>query len=205
MDWDWNFTNLVSLAFLGIAVFMYFQFQSPSSSPHIHGTGEDASLKSVYNFTVKDIHGNDVSLSEYEGKVLLIVNVASKCGLTQSNYKELNVLYEKYKNKGFEILAFPCNQFAGQEPGTNKQIQEAVCTVFKAEFPIFDKVEVNGKNTAPLYKFLKSEKGGYFGGSIKWNFTKFLVNKKGKVVERYAPTTSPLKIEKDIRDLLGSS
>ncbi|KAL4307978.1 hypothetical protein GQ457_01G053620 [Hibiscus cannabinus] len=152
MDWDWNFANLVSVAFLGIAVFMYFQFQSPSSSHHIHGMGEDASLKSVYNFTVKDIHGNDVSLSEYEGKVLLIVNVASKCGLTQSNYKELNVLYEKYKNKGFEILAFPCNQFAGQEPGTNKQIQEAVCTVFKAEFPIFDKVAVNGKNAAPLYK-----------------------------------------------------
>ncbi|KAK9015638.1 hypothetical protein V6N11_006737 [Hibiscus sabdariffa] len=131
---------------------MYFQFQSPCSSHHIHGMGEDASLKSVYNFTVKDIHGNDVSLSEYEGKVLLIVNVASKCGLTQSNYKELNVLYEKYKNKGFEILAFPCNQFAGQEPGTNKQIQEAVCTVFKAEFPIFDKVAVNGKKAAPLYK-----------------------------------------------------
>ncbi|KDP42818.1 hypothetical protein JCGZ_23760 [Jatropha curcas] len=160
---------------------------------------------SVYDFTVKDIRGNDVSLSEYRGKVVLIVNVASKCGLTQSNYKELNVLYEKYKSQGFEILAFPCNQFAGQEPGDSDKIQETACTLFKAEFPIFDKIEVNGKNSAPLYKYLKSEKGGIFGDAIKWNFTKFLVNKEGKTVERYAPTTSPLKIEKDIQNLLGSS
>ncbi|XP_058000982.1 probable glutathione peroxidase 2 isoform X2 [Hevea brasiliensis] len=160
---------------------------------------------SIYDFTAKDIRGNDVSLSEYSGKVLLIVNVASKCGLTQSNYKELNVLYEKYKIQGFEILAFPCNQFAGQEPGSNDEFQEAACTMFKAEFPIFDNIEVNGKNTTPLYKYLKSEKGGYFGDAIKWNFTKFLVNKEGKVVGRYAPTTSPLKIEKDIQNLLGSS
>ncbi|OVA04614.1 Glutathione peroxidase [Macleaya cordata] len=138
--------------------------------------------KSIYNFTVKDIQGNDVSLNNYTGKVLLIVNVASKCGLTHSNYKELNVLYEKYKNQG-------------QEPGSNEEIKEVVCTMFKAEFPVFDKVEVNGKNAAPLYKFLKSQKGGLFGDGIKWNFTKFLVNKDGKVVERYAPTTSPLKIE----------
>ncbi|KAA3454992.1 putative glutathione peroxidase 4 [Gossypium australe] len=186
--------------------------------PFQHGT-----LLERITIQPMDIRGNDVSLSDYSGKVVLIVNVASKCGLTQSNYKELNVLYEKYKNQGFEILAFPCNQFAGQEPGTNEQIQEVACTMFKAEFPIFDKVEVNGKNAAPLYKFLKSEKGGYFGDAIKWNFTKFLVNKEGKVVERYAPTTSPLKIEvrlmfyffsditlgtsknKDIQNLLGSS
>ncbi|KAH9783747.1 glutathione peroxidase [Citrus sinensis] len=161
--------------------------------------------KSIYDFTVKDIRGNDVSLSGYRGKVLLVVNVASKCGLTQSNYKELNVLYEKYKNQEFEILAFPCNQFAGQEPGSNEEIQEVACTMFKAEFPIFDKIDVNGKNAAPIYKFLKSEKGGFLGDAIKWNFTKFLVNKEGKVVERYAPTTSPLKIEKDIQNLLGSS
>ncbi|TYI68432.1 hypothetical protein E1A91_D08G088700v1 [Gossypium mustelinum] len=208
MYWDWKFSNLVSLLFLGFALFLYFQFHtypSPSSPLHIDNMAEDASPESIYDFSVKDIRGNDVSLSEYKGKVVLIVNVASKCGLTQSNYKELNVLYEKYKNQGFEILAFPCNQFGGQEPGTNEQIQEATCSMFKAEFPIFDKVEVNGKNAAPLYRFLKSEKGGYFGDAIKWNFTKFLVNKEGKVVERYAPTTSPLNIEKDIRDLLGSS
>ncbi|KAH9783748.1 glutathione peroxidase [Citrus sinensis] len=129
--------------------------------------------KSIYDFTVKDIRGNDVSLSGYRGK--------------------------------FEILAFPCNQFAGQEPGSNEEIQEVACTMFKAEFPIFDKIDVNGKNAAPIYKFLKSEKGGFLGDAIKWNFTKFLVNKEGKVVERYAPTTSPLKIEKDIQNLLGSS
>ncbi|KAH9727731.1 putative glutathione peroxidase 2 [Citrus sinensis] len=126
--------------------------------------------KSIYDFTVKDIRGNDVSLSGYH----------------------------------FEVLAFPCNQFAGQEPGSNEEIQEVACTMFKAEFPIFDKIDVNGKNAAPIYKFLKSEKGGFLGDAIKWNFTKFLVNKEGKVVERYAPTTSPLKIEKDIQNLLGS-
>ncbi|KAJ1703702.1 hypothetical protein LUZ63_003481 [Rhynchospora breviuscula] len=157
---------------------------------------------SIYDIKVKDINGNDTDLSSYRGKVLLIVNVASQCGLTNSNYKELNVLYEKYKDKGLEILAFPCNQFAGQEPGNNEEIKEVVCTRFKAEFPIFDKVEVNGKNAAPLYKFLKAKKGGIFGDGIKWNFTKFLVGKDGTVLERYAPTTSPLKIEKDIQKLL---
>ncbi|KAE8077178.1 hypothetical protein FH972_015767 [Carpinus fangiana] len=196
-----GFTNWVAVIVLGIA-FLYF-YGNPSSRPS-SSMAEDSS-KSIYDFTVKDIRGNDVSLSEYGGKVLLVVNVASKCGLTQANYKELNVLYEKYKSQGFEILAFPCNQFAGQEPGNNEEIQEVVCTIFKAEFPIFDKIEVNGKNAAPIYKFLKSQKGGIFGDGIKWNFTKFLVNKEGKVVERYAPTTSPLKIEKDIQNLLESS
>lgn len=125
-------------------------------------------------------------------------------GLTNSNYKELNVLYDKYRTKGLEILAFPCNQFAGQEPGSNEDIQETVCTRFKAEFPIFDKINVNGKDTAPLFKYLKSQKGGFLGDGIKWNFTKFLVDKDGKVVGRYAPTTSPLKIENDIEKLLGT-
>lgn len=135
-----------------------------------------------------------------------MANLPSYCsGLTESNYKELNVLYEKYKDQGFEILAFPCNQFGWQEPGTNEEIQETVCTRFKAEFPIFDKIDVNGKNVAPLYKFLKSEKGGLIIDAIKWNFTKFLVNKEGKVVERYAPRTTPFQIEKDIQNLLASS
>ncbi|XP_074569609.1 putative glutathione peroxidase 2 [Curcuma longa] len=160
---------------------------------------------SIYDVHVKDISGNDVGLSSYSGKVLLVVNVASKCGLTHSNYKEMNVVYEKYKDEGLEILAFPCNQFGSQEPGTNEEIKETVCTRFKAEFPIFDKVEVNGENAAPLYKFLKSKKGGFLGNRIKWNFTKFLVGKDGTVVERYSPTTSPLKIEKDIQKLLGTS
>ncbi|XP_068661391.1 probable glutathione peroxidase 2 [Aristolochia californica] len=160
---------------------------------------------SLYDFTVKDIRGNNVSLSTYSGKVLLIVNVASKCGLTHSNYRELNTLYDKYKAQGFEILAFPCNQFAGQEPGSNEEIQQVVCTMFKAEFPVFDKIEVNGKDASPFYKYLKSQKGGIFGDAIKWNFTKFLVDKKGKVVARYAPTTSPLKIEKDIQNLFAAT
>lgn len=158
---------------------------------------------SVYDFIVKDIRGNDVDLSIYKGKVLLIVNVASQCGLTNSNYTELNEVYTKYKDQGLEILAFPCNQFGGQEAGDNAQIVEVACTRFKAEFPIFDKVEVNGSNAVPIYKFLKSSKGGLFGDGIKWNFTKFLVDRDGNVVERYAPTTSPLSIEKDVKKLLG--
>ncbi|KAJ7979058.1 Glutathione peroxidase [Quillaja saponaria] len=194
-----TFGNLISLLFLGFAFFYFY------SHPSLPNNMAEGGSKSIYDFTVKDIRGNDVSLSEYRGKVLLIVNVASKCGLTQSNYKELSVVYEKYKNQGFEILAFPCNQFGGQEPGNNEEIQEVACTRFKAEFPIFDKIEVNGKNAAPIYKFLKSSKGGIFGDGIKWNFTKFLVNKEGKIVDRYAPTTSPLKIEKDIGKLIQSS
>ncbi|KAL2238212.1 UNVERIFIED_CONTAM: putative phospholipid hydroperoxide glutathione peroxidase [Sesamum indicum] len=153
-------------------------------------------------FRPQDAKGNDVNLSTYKGKVLLIVNVASQCGLTNSNYTELTQLYEKYKNQGLEILAFPCNQFGSQEPGTNEEIQEFVCTRFKAEYPVFDKVEVNGDNAAPIYKYMKSVKGGLFGDNIKWNFSKFLVNKEGEVVDRYAPTTSPLSIEKDIKKLL---
>eukprot|EP01018_Ginkgo_biloba_P014215 Gb_38747 [translate_table: standard] len=161
--------------------------------------------KSLHDFSVKDIDANEVSLSKFKGKVLLVVNVASRCGLTTSNYSELAHLYEKYKTQGFEILAFPCNQFGGQEPGKNPEIKEFACTRFKAEFPIFDKVDVNGPSTAPVYKFLKSSKGGgLLGDSIKWNFEKFLVDRDGKVVQRYAPTTSPFQIEKDIQKLLAA-
>ncbi|KAI5657958.1 hypothetical protein M9H77_26751 [Catharanthus roseus] len=303
----WSLGNCASLLSLGFAFFLLYRYPSLSSSSMASEDGP----KSIYEFTVKDIRGNDVPLSDYRGKVVLVVNVASKwyptllifslgpaipnfflffckpmlgsvkleqanswkicissswgggvptllagpvgsvqyllgssppsfflvnciqgspqetldlypkivagarslrkilltgllsnitnisfcSGLTQSNYKELNVLYEKYKDQGFEILAFPCNQFGWQEPGTNDEIQETVCTRFKAEFPVFDKIDVNGKNAAPLYKFLKSEKGGLITDAIKWNFTKFLVNKEGKVVERYSPRTSPLQIE----------
>ncbi|KAH0708664.1 hypothetical protein KY284_010091 [Solanum tuberosum] len=163
--------------------------------------------------------GNDVDLSIYKGNVLLIVNVASKwernnlCpednhdfktlfGMTNSNYTELNQLYEKYKDQGLEILAFPCNQFGEEEPGTNDQILDFVCTCFKSDFPIFDKIEVNGENASPLYKFLKSGKWGIFGDDIQWNFAKFLVDKNGQVVDRYYPTTSPLTIERDMKKLL---
>ncbi|PIA45940.1 hypothetical protein AQUCO_01600291v1 [Aquilegia coerulea] len=160
--------------------------------------------KSIHDFTVKDIDGNDVSLSKFKGKALLIVNVASKCGLTSSNYTELSHIYDKYKTQGLEILAFPCNQFGGQEPGSNTEIKKFACTRYKAEFPIFDKVDVNGPNTAPVYQFLKSSTGGFLGDVVKWNFEKFLVDKNGKVVERYAPTTSPFQIEKDIQKLLAA-
>ncbi|WCJ30407.1 glutathione peroxidase 1 [Euphorbia peplus] len=163
-----------------------------------------ATEKTVYDYTVKDIDAKDVPLSKFKGKILLIVNVASKCGLTSSNYTELSHIYEKYKPQGLEILAFPCNQFGGQEPGSNPEIKQFACTRFKAEFPIFDKVDVNGPNTAPIYQFLKSSAGGFLGDLIKWNFEKFLVDKNGKVVERYPPTTSPFQIEKDIQKLLAA-
>ncbi|MCD7454022.1 Glutathione peroxidase 7 [Datura stramonium] len=163
-----------------------------------------ATEKTIYDFTVKDIDGKDVPLSTFKGKVLLIVNVASRCGLTTSNYTELSHVYEKYKNQGLEILAFPCNQFGAQEPGSNPEIKQFACTRFKAEFPIFDKVDVNGPNTAPVYQFLKSSAGGFLGDLVKWNFEKFLVDKNGKVVERYPPTTSPFQIEKDIQKLLAA-
>ncbi|XP_020249449.1 probable phospholipid hydroperoxide glutathione peroxidase [Asparagus officinalis] len=178
----------------------------PFSSPKLSFSEmASQSATSVHDFTVKDARGNDVDLSTYKGKVLLIVNVASQCGLTNSNYTELSQLYEKYKNQGLEVLAFPCNQFGAQEPGSNEEIVEFACTRFKAEYPIFDKVDVNGDNAAPIYKFLKSSKGSLFGDNIKWNFSKFLVDKDGHVLERYAPTTSPLSIEKDIKKLLGVS
>ncbi|KAH9614692.1 hypothetical protein KSS87_022840 [Heliosperma pusillum] len=154
-----------------------------------------ATDKTIHDFTVKDIDGNDTPLSKFKGKVLLIVNVASKCGLTSSNYSELSQVYEKYKPQGLEILAFPCNQFGGQEPGSNNEIKNFACTRYKAEYPIFDKVDVNGPNTAPVYQFLKSSAGGFLGDLVKWNFEKFLVDKNGKVVERYPPTTSPIQIE----------
>ncbi|KFK32597.1 hypothetical protein AALP_AA6G264500 [Arabis alpina] len=177
-----------------------FLFKSRNFTVHSRAAAE----KTVHDFTVKDIDGNDVALNKFKGKVMLIVNVASRCGLTSSNYSELSHLYEKYKSQGLEILAFPCNQFGSQEPGSNPEIKQFACTRFKAEFPIFDKVEVNGPSTAPIYEFLKSNAGGFLGGLIKWNFEKFLIDKKGKVVERYPPTTSPFQIEKDIQKLLAA-
>lgn len=134
--------------------------------------------------------------------MLLIVNVASKCGMTKSNYTELNQLYDKYKDQGLEILAFPCNQFGDEEPGSNDEILEFVCTRFDSKFPIFDKIEVNGDNASPLYQFLKLGKWGIFGDDIQWNFAKFLVDKDGQVVDRYYPTTSPFSLEYDLKRLL---
>lgn len=153
--------------------------------------------KSVYDFTVKNIDGKEVHISDYKGKVLLIVNTASECGFTPQ-YEGLEKLYEDYKSKGFEILAFPCNQFGGQEPGNNEEIKKFCSTNYSVTFPLFDKIDVNGENADPLYKYLKSEQSGLITDDIKWNFTKFLIDKNGKPVNRYASQTTPDKISTDI-------
>lgn len=155
----------------------------------------------IYDFTVADNKGNDVNLSEFKGKVLLIVNTATGCGFTPQ-YKGMEDLYEKFKDKGFEILDFPCNQFGNQAPGSDDDIQQFCTLRYNTTFPRFKKINVNGKEAAPLYKWLKKEKGGLFGSAIKWNFTKFLIDRNGKVVARYAPTTPPAKIEAEIAKLL---
>ncbi len=156
----------------------------------------------LYDFSATLNDGKEKKLSAYKGKVLLIVNTASKCGNTPQ-YAGLQELYGKYKDRGFEILAFPCNQFGHQEPGSDEDIKEFCEMNYSVEFPLFSKIEVNGDGTHPLYKFLKSEKTGLLGDSIKWNFTKFLVDKQGNVVDRYAPMTPPKSIAADIEAQLG--
>ena len=156
---------------------------------------------SIYTYHVKDVKNQDVSLSDYKGKVVLIVNTATQCGLTPQ-YTGLQKLYETYKDQGLEILDFPSNQFNNQAPGTSEEIH-AVCTGrFGITFKQFAKIDVNGDHEDPLYTYLKSEKRGKLGKSIKWNFAKFLVNKEGKVVKRFAPTTNPENLEKYIKELL---
>jgi len=157
---------------------------------------------SIYDFNVKTIDGEEISMSKYKGKVLLIVNVASKCGFT-NQYEGLENLYEKYKNENFVVLGFPSNQFANQEPESNDKIKEFCTLTYEVKFDMFAKIDVNGENEAPLYKFLKSNQKGIFGTEdIKWNFTKFLINKDGVIVDRYGSATSPKSIEDDIIKLL---
>ena len=181
--------------------------------------------QNVFDFTVKDRRGNDVSLKEYKGKVLLIVNTATRCGFTPQ-YEELEALYKNYKDQGLEILDFPCNQFGEQAPGTEEEIYQFCTLNYGTEFPQFKKIEVNGENESPLYTYLKAQRG--FQGfdkdhkigallddmlskadpnyaskpDIKWNFTKFLIDRKGNVVERYEPTTDIAIIEERIKELL---
>ena len=155
----------------------------------------------IYDFQAKNMLGEDVSLSQYQGKVLLIVNTATGCGFTPQ-YEGLQALYEKYKDQGFEILDFPCNQFGNQAPGTDSEIVTFCKGRFGVTFPQFSKIEVNGAGEHPLYTWLKSQKGGVLGSKIKWNFTKFLVDRNGKVVGRFAPTETPEKLDKEVAALL---
>lgn len=155
----------------------------------------------IYDFKVRNAKGVEVPMTEYQGKVLLIVNTATGCGFTPQ-YEGLQKLYDKYRDRGLEILDFPCNQFGHQAPGTEEEIQEFCTLKYNTTFPLFAKIDVNGKESEPLFSFLKNQKGGIFGNDIKWNFTKFLVSRDGTVVERYAPMTTPEKIEKDILKLL---
>lgn len=158
------------------------------------------STSGIYKFNVKDIDGNEVSLSDYKGKVLLIVNVASKCGYTPQ-YKGLQELYEKFKEQGFVILAFPCNQFRGQEPGTNAEIKEFCSTTYNVTFPLMDKIDVNGDKAHPLYVYLTS----FFGtlNPIKWNFTKFLIGRDGVPIGRFETKTEPEQMKLEVEEALN--
>jgi len=155
-------------------------------------------MTSVYDFKATTIDGDEQPLADYKGKALLIVNVASKCGFTPQ-YKGLEELYEKFQDKGLVVLGFPCDQFGHQEPGDEEEIKNFCSLNYDVKFPLFSKIDVNGANTHPLYKYLKTEAKGLLGSeSIKWNFTKFLVDKDGNVVRRYASTDTPQSMEKDV-------
>lgn len=156
---------------------------------------------SIYDFTVQDKDGKDVSLSEYKGNVLLIVNTATGCGFTPQ-YEGLQDLYEKYNAKDFEILDFPCNQFGHQAPGTEEEIEDFCQSRYGVTFRMFKKVEVNGDEAIPLYKYLKEQKGGFLGSAIKWNFTKFLIDREGNVIDRFGPTVTPEKIDEEVCKIL---
>lgn len=156
---------------------------------------------SIHQFSAQLINGVQKPLADYEGHILLIVNIATKCGFAPQ-LKELEELYSKYKEKNFAVLGFPCNQFANQEPGSDEEILERCQVNFGVSFPLFKKIDVKGTEAHPLYNYLTKEKKGLLTADIKWNFTKFLIDGKGKIIKRYAPTTSILKIEADVKELL---
>ena len=158
-------------------------------------------MSGVYDFTATSLSGDEVPLRRFEGQVLLIVNTASKCGFTPQ-YQGLEALQREFSPRGFAVLGFPCNQFGGQEPGDAKQIADFCESKYDVTFPMFSKIDVNGFDAHPLYDYLKKEKSGLLGPSIKWNFTKFLVDRAGKVVARHAPTTTPDALKKEIEALL---
>ena len=158
-------------------------------------------MAGIYDFSATSLAGAEVALKQFEGQVLLIVNTASACGFTPQ-YKGLEALQREFGPRGFSVLGFPCNQFGHQEPGDESQIQQFCSTKFGVSFPMFAKIDVNGGHAHPLYKYLKDEKSGLLGSAIKWNFTKFLVNRAGQVVARHAPTTTPEALKKEIEALL---
>jgi len=155
-----------------------------------------------YEFKAYSLQNKEISMENFKNKVVIVVNTASKCGLTPQ-YEGLEKLYKQYKDKGLVILGFPCNQFAGQEPGTEKEIADGCLINYGVTFPMFSKIDVNGENAHPLYKYLKKELKGFPGSEIKWNFTKFIISKDGKPYKRYSPTTKPEKMIKDIEKLLA--
>lgn len=154
-----------------------------------------------YDFSAKKMNGQDMKMEDYRGNVVLVVNTASKCGLTPQ-FKDLEALYQEYKSRGFEILGFPCNQFAKQDSGSNEEIQEFCQLNYGVTFTMFEKIDVNGKNAHPLYQYLKDQAKSILTKEIKWNFTKFLIDADGNVIKRYGPTVSPLNIKDDIEQLL---
>ncbi len=159
-------------------------------------------MTSIYDFEANTLDGREISLKDFEGKVLLVVNVASKCGFT-NQYEGLEELYKKYAAQGFAVLGFPCNQFGNQEPGDAKEIATFCSMAYRVTFPMFEKIDVNGEKAHPIYKFLKEEKPGILGTeAIKWNFTKFLIGKNGQVASRHAPTTKPEDLSAEIEKLL---
>lgn len=159
-------------------------------------------MTTIYDFSANDITGNNIDFKDFQDKALLIVNTASKCGFT-SQLAVLQELHAKYHQQGLVIIGFPCNQFGGQEPYDNSEIGEFCQKNYGVDFLMMQKIDVNGNNTHPVFNFLKSQQGGILGDAIKWNFTKFLISRDGKVVGRYAPTTKPSDLEKDIKKALG--
>lgn len=159
-------------------------------------------MEKIYDFKALSSKGKEIDFAQFEGKVLLIVNTASKCGFTPQ-FAGLEALNQKYKDKGLVVIGFPCNQFASQDPGSDSEIEGFCQLNYGVTFQIMKKIDVNGENAHPIFKYLKSQTKGLLGSAIKWNFTKFLISKDGQAIERYAPTTKPEKMEKDIEAMLG--
>ncbi|CAG7820392.1 unnamed protein product [Allacma fusca] len=184
----------VAVAIIALSLNVYFTSDSTEMADK---------AASVYDFSYVDIDGKEQSMGRYKGRVLIVVNVASKCGYTKANYEQLQSLYEKYNEKGLSVLGFPCDQFMSQEPGTESEIKEFACSRYKVTFDMAKKIDVNGANAHPLWEFLKKKKGGTLGNFIKWNFTKFVIDKNGEVLARHGPSTNPNDFEADLVKLLN--